>query len=157
MWSVPARFTRFWPWDKNWPLCCPRLCRDIHKISRVLSVLCLCGKSGRAKRHFDFQASASVAFYVIVLDSQTFSNIIEVYLQVSDSPLCGHGAERCRMNDADQHQVLQKGNAQSLSNSRTHVNIAFIYLETHKFKCYNIFGILRTFGCIVDMWYVMSH
>ena len=77
--------------------------------------------------------------------------LLTCFLQVSDSPLPGHDAARCRRTDADQHEFLQKGNAESLSNSREHVNIAFIYLETQKFKCYNIFGILRTFGCIVDM------
>ena len=71
----------------------------------MLSVLCFCGKSGRARKDFDFhfQVSASVAFWVIFLDCQTFTNIIEVFLQVSGSPLWAHDAARCRWTDADQH------------------------------------------------------
>ena len=56
------------------------------------------------------------------------------------------------MNDADQHLVLQKGNAQSLSNSRTHVNIAFI--SRHKnsiFEIYSVFSGRSAALLICDM------
>ena len=75
---------------------------------------------------------------------QTFTNVIVVCakcLQVSESPLCGHDAAQCRRNDADQHQVLQKDNALSLSNSRTHVNNAFVWRHNNSnLVLYSVFS-----------------
>ena len=59
----------------------PRVCREILKISRVLSVLCSCGKSvrqGRISTIFKLQVSALDACLVIDLDCQTFTNITDV-------------------------------------------------------------------------------
>ena len=45
----------------------------------MLSVLCSCGKSGRARKDFDDFKVSSKCFKVIDLDGQTFASIIDVF------------------------------------------------------------------------------
>ena len=76
-----------------------------------------------------------------------------MFLHVSDSPLPGHDAARCRRTDADQHEFMQKRNLDSLFNSRKHVNIAFIYSETKKSNViiYSVFSERSAALFICDM------